>query len=169
MEWYGVLAFAFILFVFVGIVWVGANTDKLGEYGFGKPSAISEGSTSQVPNLSSSGFSLFNFGSSVLDADKIKRDLEERISRAQSYQEIEIIIQDFAKELLDNPRAEAECKQIAIDYKKEVDKMTAWSESGKDIYNFPVERLQELGKLFQICAPGYQQGWYEPLDPSFLN
>jgi len=48
MKWYGIISFLFIFFALAGIVYVGANTDKIG-INFGEPSAISK----QVPTIQS--------------------------------------------------------------------------------------------------------------------
>lgn len=49
MKWYAALPFLFIIFALGGIVYLGANTDKI-TFGFGEPSFISK----QVPITSSS-------------------------------------------------------------------------------------------------------------------
>lgn len=172
MRWYGIIAFLFIFFALAGIVYIGANTDKIG-INFGTPSAISKGispPSNDLPPLSFPSFSFNPFVSSgKIDVDKIEREITQQLQQAQSSDDVELIMKNVAEDLLNNPQAEAECIQIAKDVKKEQDKMTQYLSSGNDPYNYPIERVQKLVKEFGICSIGWNEGWYQPLDPSLLN
>lgn len=48
MKWFGILAFLFIISALGGIVYLGANTDKI-TFGFGEPNYISKQTESTAP------------------------------------------------------------------------------------------------------------------------
>ena len=173
MRWYGTLSLLFMIFALAGIVYVGANTDKLGGGGSGTPSAISQGMTPPSNDLPSFTFPSLSFDTFVssgrIDVDKLEREIVQQLQQAQSSDDAELIMKNVAEDLLNNPQAEAECIQIAKDVKKEQDKMSQYLSSGKDPYNYPIEKVQKLVKEFGICSIGWNEGWYQPLDPSLLN
>ncbi len=55
MKWYGVLTFIFVIVALLGIIYLGANTDKIWK-GFGEPSFISIPTSSTSIVLTSSAF-----------------------------------------------------------------------------------------------------------------
>jgi len=144
-----IIAIAFVLIggMLGGVMYMGSNTDKF---------SIDFDSSDQIHI-------------NEIRLNVLLEEVKQELSYAQSSEDIELIIKDKVREIMDNPQVERECIQIIKDDKKEREKMIQWVESGKDRYSFPSERLLELTKLVQFCSVGWHEGWYEPLDPSFFN
>jgi hypothetical protein len=178
MKWYGIISFLFIFFALAGIVYVGANTDKVG-INFGEPSAISEKFTAPSNNLPSFELNLPSFSSSEyisrgeIDMNKIEKELKNKLSTAQSPQEIEQIMMEFARDVLESPGAEKECKQILRNLNDEKNKIVSHTESGKDLYSYPIEKVQGLTQQFIFCSAGFELGIFDKSNwsefPEFNN
>ena len=165
MEWYGWLAFLFMASILAGFVWLGANTDKLGDGSFGKPSYISKQFTPPSNDLPPFSFPSIDFGTrtSILDIDieELQAEIEKKILGAQRQQELDDIVKDIISEPFKDPRASAECKQVFKDFKIEQQKMEAWVVAGNDYRAYPQKNLDkviEISKMVVLCDAAYQEG-----------
>jgi hypothetical protein len=166
MKWYGIISFLFIFFALGGIVYIGANTDKM-EINFGEPSPISKQFTAPTNDLPSFDWKLPSFSSSEyisrgeIDVSKIENELRNKLSKAQSPEEIEQIAMEFTADILKSPGVEKECKQILRNLNDEQNKMTEHAESGKELYSYPIVKFQELYKQWTLCSAGFELEIYD--------
>ena len=97
-----------------------------------------------------------------IDLDKLQRDLEKKISYAQSEEEVNQIIEDMVRPILADPRMESTCKSIAKEFEEEKTKMENWVSSGKNYKAYPIENAQRLTKELQFCTLAYSEGYIAP-------
>ncbi|KER05895.1 hypothetical protein AAA799E16_01395 [Marine Group I thaumarchaeote SCGC AAA799-E16] len=161
MQWFGILALLFMISALGGVVYIGANTDKLG-FDFGSPNAISSQFTAPSNNLPSFSIPSFQgFSSGGIDIDKMKSDLERKLMNAQSEQEINQIIEDSLREVISQPGLESECRQVMKEYESEQAKMSSWLQSGKDPYSYSTEKVVQLTKELQVCTLAQNEGYID--------
>ena len=161
-----------MLFVLGGVVYLGANTSKLG-FDFGEPSAISEGHIPptvapfelKIPTFST-GFS----SQDKIDLDKFERELREELLQARNAQEMEQIIERYATELFENNEFEDACVEAAERFIDLQGRMAQNTGSQMDMINFMEKNRDEIeqsAREVTFCSYGFQSGVFDINDPKW--
>ena len=172
MKWFGIVALLFMLFVLAGVVYLGANSTKLG-LDWGEPSAISKGHIPPtVPSfeLKMPSFSTGFSSQDKIDLDKFERELKQAISEARSPQEIDQIIDQYATELFESNEFQNACIEAAdrfIDLQNRIEKFGG---DQTEMTNFMYDNQSEIERTVKevmFCGIGFQTGVFDINDPKW--